>query len=70
VIESCITEIGLSLETRLWVAVDADDDALIFRLDADGPERSWRRDLRLEHGVLTDAEHGETWDFETDRPES
>jgi hypothetical protein len=69
VIESCITEIGLSLETRLWVAVDADNDTLVFRVDADGPERSWRRDLRLERGVLTDAEHGETWDFETDRPE-
>jgi hypothetical protein len=66
VIESCITEIGLSLETRLRVAVDADHDRLAFRLDADGPERSWRRDLQLVHGVLTDAEHGEVWDAETD----
>jgi hypothetical protein len=69
VIESCITEIGLSLETRLWVATDADHDTLVFRLDADGPERSWRRDLRLERGVLTDADQGEIWDVETDGPE-
>jgi Rifampin ADP-ribosyl transferase len=67
VIESCVTEIGLSLETRIWIAVDADHDALTFRLDADGPERSWQRNLQLVHGVLTDAEHGEIWDFETDR---
>jgi hypothetical protein len=67
VIESCITEIGLSLETRMWIAVDADHDRLTLRVDSDGPERSWRRDLQLEHGVLTDTEHGETWDFETDR---
>jgi hypothetical protein len=70
VIESCITEIGLSLETRMWIAVDADRDRLVFRVDADGPERSWRRDLRLVRGVLTDAEHGEIWDVETDGPES
>jgi hypothetical protein len=67
VIESCITEIGLSLETRIWVAADAGHDTLLFRLDADGPERSWQRNLRLVQGVLTDAEHGEIWDFETDR---
>jgi hypothetical protein len=67
VIESCITEIGLSLETRMWVAVDADHDRLVFRLDAEGPERSWQRNLELERGVLTDAGHGEVWDFETDR---
>jgi rifampin ADP-ribosylating transferase len=67
VIESCITEIGLSLETRVWIAVDADRDGLVFHVDADGDERSWRRDLQLESGVLIDAEHGETWDFETDR---
>jgi hypothetical protein len=65
VIESCVTEIGLSLETRLWIAVDADHDRLAFRVDADGPERSWRRDLHLVCGVLTDAEHGEIWDFGT-----
>ncbi len=70
VIESCITEIGLSLETRLWIAVDADHDTLVFRLDADGPERSWRRNLELARGVLTDTEHGEVWDFEKDRSES
>lgn len=65
VIESCITEIGLSRETRLWIAVDADHDTLTFRLDADGPERSWPRNLHLVRGVLTDAEHGEIWDFVT-----
>jgi hypothetical protein len=70
VIESCITEIGLSLETRMWIAADADHDSLTFRVDADGPERSWRRDLRLVRGVLTDTEHGEIWDFETDRSDS
>lgn len=70
VIESCITEIGLSLETRMWVAVDADHDSLAFRVDADGPERSWQRDLHLVRGVLTDTEHGEVWDLETDRAES
>jgi len=63
VIESCITEIGLSLETRLWVAVDAEHDTLTFRLDADGPARSWQRNLQLVRGVLTDSEHGEIWDF-------
>lgn len=63
VIESCITEIGLSLETRLWIAIDADRDTLTFRLDADGPARSWQRNLRLVHGALTDAEHGAIWDF-------
>jgi rifampin ADP-ribosylating transferase len=69
VIESCITEIGLSLQTRIWAAVDADHDRLVFRVDADGPERSWRRDLRLVRGVLTDAEQGELWDHETDCPD-
>jgi rifampin ADP-ribosylating transferase len=68
VIESCITEIGLSLETRLWIAVDADHDRLSFRLDADGPERSWQRNLQLVGGMLTDDEHGEIWDFGTGRP--
>jgi len=62
-IESCITEIGLSLETRLWIAVDADRDQLTFHVDADGPERSWQRNLHLLRGVLTDTEHGEIWDF-------
>jgi rifampin ADP-ribosylating transferase len=69
VIESCITEIGLSLETRLWIAVDADYDRLTFRVDADGPERSWQRNLQLVRGVLTDIEHGEIWDFGTDQAE-
>lgn len=68
VIEACITEIGLSLETRLWIAVDADNDRLTFRVDADGPERSWQRDLQLSRGVLTDTEHGDTWDFGTSQP--
>ncbi len=67
VIESCVTEIGLSLETRIWIAVDADHDTLRFRVDADGPERSWQRNLQLVRGVLADAEHGEIWDFGTDR---
>jgi hypothetical protein len=67
VIESCVTEIGLSLETRIWIAVDANHDTLRFRLDADGPERSWQRNLQLGCGVLTDTEHGEIWDFETGR---
>jgi hypothetical protein len=67
VIESCVTEIGLSLEARIWIAVDANHDRLIFRVDADGPERSWQRNLQLVRGVLTDTDHGEIWDFETDR---
>jgi hypothetical protein len=62
-IESCVTEIGLSLEARAWIAVDANHDRLTFRVDADGPERSWQRNLQLVRGVLTDAEHGEIWDF-------
>lgn len=67
VIESCVTEIGLSLETRIWIAVDANHDTLRFRLDADGTERSWQRNLQLRCGVLTDTEYGEIWDFETGR---
>ena len=66
VIESCVTEIGLSLETRLWIAVDANHDTLRFRVDADGPARLWQRNLQLVRGVLTDTEHGEIWDFKTD----
>ena len=65
VIESCVTEIGLSLETRLWIAVDANHDELTFRVDADGPERSWQRNLQLVRGVLADTEYGEIWDFAT-----
>ena len=64
-IESCVTEIGLSLESRVWIAVDANRDELTFRVDADGPERSWQRNLQLVRGVLTDTEHGEIWDFKT-----
>lgn len=67
VIESCVTEIGLSLETRIWIAVDANHHTLRFRVDADGPERSWQRNLRLVRDVLTDSEHGEIWTFETGR---
>lgn len=67
VIESCVTEIGLSLETRIWIAVDADSDKLTFRLDAEGPERSWQRNLTIVRGVLTDFQHGELWDFNTAR---
>ena len=63
VIESCVTEIGLSREARLWIAVDADHDELAFRLDADGPERSWQRNLTLVRGVLADTEYGDIWDF-------
>jgi rifampin ADP-ribosylating transferase len=63
VIESCVTEIGLSLETRVWIAVDAMHDTLTFRVDADGPERSWQRNLRLASGIVADTEHGEIWDF-------
>jgi len=68
VIESCITEIGLSRETRLWIAVDAESDRLTFRVDADGPERSWQRNLQLVRGVLTDTEHGNIWDSGTGHP--
>jgi rifampin ADP-ribosylating transferase len=63
VIESCVTEIGLSLETRLWIEVNAKNDTLRFRVDADGPARSWQRNLHVVRGVLTDIEHGEIWDF-------
>ena len=34
-------------------------------MDADGPERSWQRNLQLVRGVLTDTEYGEIWDFGT-----
>lgn len=63
VIESCVTEIGLSVETRILVMADAAQDTLAFRVDADGAERSWRRELRLVRGVLSDDAHGEIWDF-------
>lgn len=63
VIVSCVTEIGLSLESRVWIAVDANHDTLSFRVDADGPERSWQRNLQLVSGILADTEHGEIWDF-------
>lgn len=67
VIESCVTEIGLSQETRLWVAVDGARDTLTFQVDSDGPHRSWRRSLRLVRGVLSDDEHGGLWDFPSAR---
>jgi hypothetical protein len=63
VIESCVTEIGLSLETRVWIAVDALNHTLTFSIYADGPERSWRRNLVLAGGVLADIAHGEIWNF-------
>jgi hypothetical protein len=63
VIESCITEIGLSVETRIWVAVDAFTDTVRFQLDAEGPQRSWQRNISLAGGVLTDSAQGELWDF-------
>jgi rifampin ADP-ribosylating transferase len=68
VIESCVTEIGLSTETRIWVVADVARDALDFQVDAEGSDRSWRRDFRLVRGVLTDAEHGEIWDFMRESP--
>jgi len=63
VIESCITEIGLSVETRLWVSPDAAHDTLRFFVESDGSERAWQRRLHLVRGVLTDAEQGQIWDF-------
>jgi len=63
VIESCVTEIGLSVETRIVITPEAADDTLRFRVEADGPERSWKRALRLVRGVLSDEAHGEIWDF-------
>lgn len=67
VIESCVTEIGLSVETRIRISVHANQGELRFRVDADGPERSWQRNFALVHGVLSDTEHGEIWDFEANR---
>lgn len=63
VLESCVTEIGLGLETRIWIAVDARQDSLTFRVDSDGPARSWQRSLHLARGVLADAAYGEIWNF-------
>jgi hypothetical protein len=63
VIESCVTEIGLSLETRVWIAADAMNDTLRFRVDAAGPERTWQRSMMLTKGVLVDVAQGEIWDF-------
>jgi hypothetical protein len=70
VVESCVTEIGLSLEARAWIAVDANHDRLTFRVDADGPERSWQRNLQLVRGVLTDTAYGEIWDYKMGQSES
>lgn len=69
-IESCVTEIGLSLEARAWLAVDANHDKLTFRVDANGPERSWQRNFQLVRGVLTDTKHGEIWNFASGHAES
>ena len=70
VIESCVTEIGLSLEARVWLAADANHDKLTFRVDANGPERSWQRNFQLVRGVLTDTKHGEIWNFASGHAES
>jgi rifampin ADP-ribosylating transferase len=63
-LEACVTEIGLASETRVVIAADADHDQITFDVDAEGPERSWHRDLRLVGGVLSDRERGEIWYFE------
>jgi hypothetical protein len=63
-LESSGTEIGLASEARVFIAVDADHDTLTFRVDADGPERSWHRDLQLVGGVLSDRERGDIWCFD------
>jgi rifampin ADP-ribosylating transferase len=60
-LESCATEIGLASEVRVFISVDADRDTLTFLVDADGPDASWHRDLRLVGGVLSDRERGEVW---------
>lgn len=59
VLESCTTEIGLASETRVFIAVDADHDKLTFFVHAEGPERSWHRNLELTDGVLSDRERGD-----------
>jgi rifampin ADP-ribosylating transferase len=63
-LESCATEIGLGSEARVFIAVDADHDKLTFDVNAEGPGRSWHRNLRLVCGVLSDRERGEIWYFE------
>ena len=64
-LESCVTEIGLSTEATIWMAVDAESDTITFRVDALGRERSWQRNLRLHKGVLVDDKFGELWDYGT-----
>ena len=63
-LESCGTEIGLASEARVLIAVDANHDKLTFLVNADGPDRSWHRNLQLVCGVLSDRERGEIWYFE------
>ena len=63
-LESCGTEIGLASEARVLIAVDANHDKLTFLVNADGPDRSWHRNLQLVCGVLSDRERGEIWCFE------
>jgi rifampin ADP-ribosylating transferase len=62
-LESCVTEIGLASEVIILIAVDAKHDKLTFHVEADGPDRSWLRDLLMVCGVLSDRERGETWRF-------
>jgi hypothetical protein len=63
-LESCVTEIGLASEVRVFIAVDANHDKLTFHVNADGPGLSWHRNLELVGGVLSDRERGEIWYFE------
>jgi hypothetical protein len=62
-----VTEIGLSLETPVWIAVDANHDTHRFRVDADRARAVVAAQRALGAQVLTDAEHGEIWSFEADR---
>jgi hypothetical protein len=63
-LESCVTEIGLASEVRVFIAVDSNHDKLAFHVNADGPGLSWHRSLQLVGGVLSDRERGEIWYLE------
>jgi len=63
-LESCVTEIGLASEVRVFISVDANHDKLTFLVNADGPSLSWHRNLQLVGGVLSDRERGEIWYLE------